>query len=59
VEGVDAAIDAWIPNIGGFQMTVSDKHGIKGALSDLEKLGNRLYFFFHVYTLMCSGNRRQ
>jgi len=42
------AIDAWIPGIGGFQMTVSKNHDIKcGAADDLLKLGaggNRLFF---------------
>lgn len=32
------AIDAWIPGIGAFQMTVGKKHDIKaGALNDLER----------------------
>ncbi|KAG3132029.1 hypothetical protein PI126_g19820 [Phytophthora idaei] len=43
-----ASIDAWMPNIGGFQMTVGKKHAITGgAADDLAKLGpngNRLYF---------------
>ena len=43
-----AAIDAWIPHVGGFQMTVGKTHDIKGgAADDLAKLGpngNRLYF---------------
>ena len=42
------AIDAWMPHVGGFQMTVGRKHEIKaGAADDLRKLGangNRLYF---------------
>ncbi|KAF1322370.1 hypothetical protein FI667_g11337, partial [Globisporangium splendens] len=42
------AIDAWMPNFGGFQMTVGKKHEIKGGASDdLRKLGsqgNRLFF---------------
>ncbi|KAL8007256.1 hypothetical protein Plhal703r1_c04g0022711 [Plasmopara halstedii] len=42
------AIDAWIPRVGGFQMTVGKEHDIKGgAATDLAKLGangNRLYF---------------
>ena len=42
------AIDAWIPGIGAFQMTVSKQHDIKsGARVDLEKLGprgNKLYW---------------
>jgi hypothetical protein len=42
-----AAIDAWIPGIGAFQMTVGKKHDIKGkAGDDLAMLGeaNRLYW---------------
>ncbi len=42
-----AAIDAWIPGIGAFQMTVGKKHDIKsGAGKDLAMLGeaNRLYW---------------
>ncbi len=42
-----AAIDAWIPGIGAFQMTVGKKHDIKGgARDDLAMLGgaNRLYW---------------
>ena len=42
-----AAIDAWIPGIGPFQMTVGKKHDIKtGAEVDLAKLGvgNKLYW---------------
>jgi hypothetical protein len=42
------AIDAWIPGIGAFQMTVGKTHAIKGgARADLEKLGpgaNKLYW---------------
>lgn len=43
-----AAIDAWIPGIGAFQMTVGKKHDIKGgANKDLAKLGqgaNKLFW---------------
>ncbi|KAG4039357.1 hypothetical protein PC123_g25092 [Phytophthora cactorum] len=43
-----AAIDAWMPHFGGFQITVGKKHDIKGgAADDLAKLGpngNRLFF---------------
>lgn len=43
-----AAIDAWIPGIGAFQITVGKKHDIKGgAKRDLAKLGrgaNKLYW---------------
>jgi hypothetical protein len=43
-----AAIDAWIPGIGAFQMTVGRTHdSIKGAENDLEMLGkeaNKLYW---------------
>ncbi|KAG2769611.1 hypothetical protein Pcac1_g19080 [Phytophthora cactorum] len=43
-----AAIDAWMPQFGGFQMTVEKTHDIKGgAADDLAKLGpngNRLFF---------------
>ena len=42
-----AAIDAWIPGIGAFQMTVGKKHGIKDmAMNDLAAFGggNRLYW---------------
>ena len=41
------AIDAWMPGIGAFQMTVGKKHDIKsGARNDLAKLGefNKLYW---------------
>jgi hypothetical protein len=42
------AIDAWIPGIGAFQMTVSKKHEINGNIEDdLAKLGqgaNKLYW---------------
>ncbi|KAG3232798.1 hypothetical protein PI124_g22126 [Phytophthora idaei] len=42
------AIDAWMPQFGGFQMTVGKTHDIKGgAADDLAKLGpngNRLFF---------------
>ncbi len=46
------AIDAWIPGIGAFQMTVGKKHNIKsGASKDLAMLrgANRLY----CYSLLC------
>jgi hypothetical protein len=34
------AIDAWIPGIGAFQITVSKNHAIKGgAINDIAKLG--------------------
>ena len=42
-----AAIDAWIPGIGAFQMTVGEKHAIRGgAENDLAMLkeGNKLYW---------------
>jgi hypothetical protein len=43
-----AAIDAWIPGLGAFQMTVGKKHDIKsGARDDLAMLGqgaNKLYW---------------
>ena len=42
-----AAIDAWIPGIGAFQMTVGKKHGINNrAADDLAAVGggNRLYW---------------
>lgn len=39
------AIDAWIPGIGAFQMTVGKKHDIKeSAKADLVILGNKLYW---------------
>jgi hypothetical protein len=41
------AIDAWIPGVGAFQMTVGKWHDIKGgAKADLAKLqgGNKLYW---------------
>jgi hypothetical protein len=53
------AIDAWIPGIGAFQMTVGRKHGIKGgARDDLAMLGqgaNKLYWLlpplcYHSFT---------
>lgn len=40
-----AVIDAWMPNLGGFQRTEGDMKG--GATDDLAKLGpngNQLYF---------------
>jgi len=42
-----AAIDAWIPGVGAFQITVGKNHGINGRVEeDLAKLGeaNRLYW---------------
>jgi hypothetical protein len=54
-----AAIDAWIPGIGAFQMKVGKKHGIKvGARDDLAMLGqgaNKLYWllpplYYHSFT---------
>jgi hypothetical protein len=54
-----AAIDAWIPGIGAFQMTVGKKHDIKvGAREDLAMLGqgaNKLYWllpplYYHSFT---------
>ncbi|KAI9909435.1 hypothetical protein PsorP6_015042 [Peronosclerospora sorghi] len=43
-----AALDAWMPQFGGFQMIVEEKHKIKpGAAADLKKLGengDRLFF---------------
>jgi hypothetical protein len=53
-----AAIDAWIPGIGAFQMTVGKKHDIKGgARDDLDMLdgANRLYWllpplYYHSFT---------
>jgi hypothetical protein len=54
-----AAIDAWIPGIGAFQMTVGRKHDIKdGARDDLAMLGqgaNKLYWllpplYYHSFT---------
>jgi hypothetical protein len=53
-----AVIDAWIPGIGAFQMTVGQNHDIKGAKNDLAKLGqraNRLYWllpplYYHSFT---------
>jgi hypothetical protein len=53
------AIDAWIPGIGAFQMTVGKAHGIKGgARDDLAMLGqgaNKLYWllpplYYHSFT---------
>ena len=52
------AIDAWIPGIGAFQMTVGKNHDIKGgARGDLALLGgaNRLYWllpplYYHTFT---------
>jgi hypothetical protein len=53
------AIDAWIPGIGAFQMTVGKKHDIKGgARDDLAMLGqraNKLYWllpplYYHSFT---------
>ncbi len=35
------ALDAWIPNIGGFQMTVGKNHDIKGQAVDDLKILNR------------------
>jgi hypothetical protein len=54
-----AAIDAWIPGIGAFQMTVGKKHAIQGgARDDLAMLGqeaNKLYWllpplYYHSFT---------
>ena len=54
-----AGIDAWIPGIGAFQMTVGKKHEIKGGASDdLAMLGqgaNKLYWllpplYYHSFT---------
>jgi hypothetical protein len=54
-----AAIDAWIPGIGAFQMTVGKKHDIKcGARNDLAMLGHgakKLYWllpplYYHSFT---------
>jgi hypothetical protein len=53
-----AAIDAWIPGIGAFQMTVGKKHDIKGgAKLDVAMLGeaNKLYWllpplYYHSFT---------
>ena len=54
-----AAIDAWIPGIGAFQMTVGKKHDIKtGVIGDLAMLGqgaNKLYWllpplYYHSFT---------
>ena len=53
------AIDAWIPGIGAFQMTVGKKHDIKGrAKEDLAMLGqgaNKLFWvlpplYYHSFT---------
>lgn len=42
------AIDAWMPDVGGFQMTVGKTHSIRGgAKEDLAMLGphgSKLYF---------------
>nr|QUJ09330.1 crinkler 1 [Plasmopara viticola] len=44
----DTALDAWIPQFGGFQMTVGETHDLNGEVVDeLTKLGpkgNRLFF---------------
>nr|QUJ09332.1 crinkler 4 [Plasmopara viticola] len=44
----DTALDAWMPQFGGFQLTVGEMHDIKGEVVDeLAKLGsngNRLFF---------------
>ena len=40
-----AGIDAWITNVGAFQMTVSKKHEINiNSVDDLSILGNKLYW---------------
>jgi hypothetical protein len=53
------AIDAWIPGIGAFQVTVGMNHGIKGvAKTDLDILGsesNKFYWllpplYYHTFT---------
>jgi len=53
------AIDAWIPGVGAFKMTVGKKHDIKdGARDDLAMLGqgaNKLYWllpplYYHSFT---------
>ena len=42
------AIDAWIPGIGAFQMTVGKTHDIKGGVKDdlvlLDTDGSKLYW---------------
>lgn len=63
-----AAIDAWIPGIGAFQMTVGKKHDIKvGARDDLAMLGkgaNKLYWllpplYYHSFTKKSSQDIEQ
>jgi len=42
-----AGIDAWIPGIGAFQMTISQKHNINiRAKHDLAMLGAQSRFYF-------------
>ncbi len=51
-----SAIDAWIPGIGAFQMTISKKHDVKDtAMKDLKILGNKFYWLvppcnYHCFT---------
>jgi hypothetical protein len=42
-------IDAWIPGIGAFQITISMSHNLHHSVgSDLEKLGvKKLYWLLH------------
>ncbi len=56
------AIDAWIPGIGAFQMTVGKTHDIKGGARDdldmLEQGANKLYWLlptlhFRSFTKKC------
>jgi hypothetical protein len=63
-----AAIDAWIPGIGAFQMTVGKKHDINdGARDDLAMLGqgaNKLYWllpplYYHTFTKKCPQDIEQ
>jgi hypothetical protein len=63
-----AAIDAWIPGIGAFQMTVGKKHDIKvRARDDLAMLGqgaNKLYWllpplYYHSFTKKSPQNIEQ
>jgi hypothetical protein len=41
-------LDAWIPNVGGFQMTIAKSHEINlKCCDDLSKLKNKLFWILH------------
>eukprot|EP00804_Cyclotella_cryptica_P009190 CCRYP_003240-RB/>CCRYP_003240-RB protein AED:0.12 eAED:0.27 QI:82/0/0/1/0/0/2/0/567 len=55
-----AGIDAWIPGIGAFQMTVSKKHDInERTRGDLAKLGAKSKFYFALPPFIYSSFTKQ